>query len=262
MTDMIDLSKTKITNSPVEVRTWPATTDITSLSFGVNGQTRVEFTKRYGPHRWPDVFPFPETPNDPIQFTLWLFLKLNGVWVGSGFQEFWNDRDGTGSSGDPDVPSVYHEHWYYGTRWTPMEQHGPIPQGEPIAFMVTSGDARDSKGPYGPKERSNVVVVAATDSGSFTFGSTPVPPDPPTPPTPVGPPYSDALSVEFGTGINAANEAYKSLHGGANIPYDPGMISVHSQRAAFDYYAGGMAWEPCKVKHLNEYRAEYGLPPV
>lgn len=73
-------------------------------------------------------------------------------------------------------------------------------------------------------------------------------------------PYDDAKSVEFGIGINAANDEYFALH---DIRLsDGGMISVMSQRAAWDYYVGGLDWESSKTKHLNEYRDEYKLPHV
>ncbi len=74
-------------------------------------------------------------------------------------------------------------------------------------------------------------------------------------------PYDDGLARDFGIGINQANVEYKKVHG-IDIPYDPGMISVMSSRAAWDYYVGGMSWNDSKTKHLNEYREEYGLPPV
>lgn len=159
--DQLDLSQAQIVNSP-DVRNWPQTATMTGISFD-GGITRVNFTKKDGPDRWPDVTP--PGWDGPIQYTLWLFLQVNGVWVGSGFIDMWNTRDGSGSSDDPDVPSVYHQHWYYGTRWSPMQEHGPIKAGEPIGFMVTSGNARHGIGPFGPMERSNVVVFAATDNG-------------------------------------------------------------------------------------------------
>lgn len=83
----------------------------------------------------------------------------------------------------------------------------------------------------------------------------------PHPPPPNGStiPYDESKAVDFGLGINQVNEEYKAIHG-TNIPYDPGMISVMSTRAAWDYYVGGLDWETSKNKHLNEYRTEYGLP--
>ena len=160
----IDLSTARIVNAP-DVRGWPETAKITRVSFD-GATTRIEFTKQDGPNRWPD-----HTPpgwQGPLQYTMWLFLKIEGQWVGSGFIQMWHGRDGSGSPSDPDIPSRYHEHWYYGSRWSPMQGHGPIRSGELIGFMVTAGNARDSVGPI-LQERSNVVVFPATDNASFTF---------------------------------------------------------------------------------------------
>lgn len=173
--DAIDLAQTSIVNAP-DVRSWPSTARITRLEFA-NGVTRITFTKQEGADRWPDVRP--AGWDGSLQYTLWLFLQVDGQWVGSGFIQFWHGRDGSGGLSDPDVPSVYHEHWYYAARWAPLYGHGPIAPGERIGFMVTSGNARDSAGPYGPQERSNVVVLSATDAGAFRFD--PALPDPLTP---------------------------------------------------------------------------------
>jgi hypothetical protein len=74
-------------------------------------------------------------------------------------------------------------------------------------------------------------------------------------------PYNEQLSVDFGLGINQANVDYHAIHS-VDIPYDPGMISVMSSRAAWDYYVGGLDWESSKIKHLNEYRDVYGLSHI
>lgn len=68
-------------------------------------------------------------------------------------------------------------------------------------------------------------------------------------------PYDEAKSVQFGHGCNAVY-----AESGANV--DAGMISVHSQRAAWDYYVGGLSWDESYRKHINEFRAVYGLAPV
>lgn len=68
-------------------------------------------------------------------------------------------------------------------------------------------------------------------------------------------PYDEAKSIEFG---HACNDVYAE----AGAPQDPGMVSVHSSRAAWDYYVGGLPWPESKRKHINEFRAVYGLPPV
>jgi hypothetical protein len=159
-----DLAHARIVNAP-DARAWAETAKITKVSFD-GSATRVEFTKQEGANRWPDQTP--KGWDGPLQYTIWLFLKIDGQWVGSAFIQMWHGRDGSGSRADPDVPSVYHDHWYYSSRWNPMPDHGPIRPGELIGFMVTAGNARDSVGPV-LQERSNVVVFPATDNGTFTF---------------------------------------------------------------------------------------------
>ena len=73
-------------------------------------------------------------------------------------------------------------------------------------------------------------------------------------------PYdNDAFAHAFGVGINTINEEYRAIHG-SDIPYDPGMIAVHAQRAAWDYFVGGVPHDTALVKHWDEYRDEYHLP--
>ena len=73
--------------------------------------------------------------------------------------------------------------------------------------------------------------------------------------TALAPPFDDAKAVEFGLTCNDTYTASKATP-------DPGMIAVHSQRCAYDYYVAGMPWPPCLAKHVDEFRAEYGLPPL
>lgn len=99
------------------------------------------------------------------------------------------------------------------------------------------------------------------DAGSMEAGrfvkpvDAAVPQPGPTPPPSNQIPYNESYAIEFG---QACNQVY--LESGA--PIDPGMISVQSSRAAWDYYVGGLAWPESKHKHVNELRAVYGLPPV
>jgi hypothetical protein len=67
--------------------------------------------------------------------------------------------------------------------------------------------------------------------------------------------FEDDKAVEFG---NVCNDTYQES--GAAV--DAGMIGVHSARTAFSYYVSLMGWAACLKKHTNEFRAEYGLPPV
>lgn len=177
--DAFDLTTAEIVNAP-DVSRWPARATITSVAFD-GSTTRVEFTKKDGPDRWPDITPAGWA--GPLQYTIWLCLQNGGQWACSAFVQMWHGRDGSGDRNDPDVPSVYDKHWYYAPRWAPLYGHGQIQPSESIGIMVTSGNARDKVGPYGPEERSNVVVIPATDRGTFTFSA-----PPPTPPPVVTPP--------------------------------------------------------------------------
>ena len=139
------------------------TAKITRVSFD-GATTRIEFSKQDGPDRWPD-----QTPagwDGPLQYTIWLFLQVNGEWVGSAFIQMWHGRDGSGTTSDPRAVGVSPA-LVYGSRWSPMQVHGPIRPGELIGFMVTAGNARDSVGPV-LQERSNLVCFPATDNGSVS----------------------------------------------------------------------------------------------
>jgi hypothetical protein len=73
--------------------------------------------------------------------------------------------------------------------------------------------------------------------------------------TSLAPPYDEEYSVAFGT---ACNETYTE----SGATPDGGMIAVHAMRCAFDYYVAGLPWDQCYVKHVDEFRKEYGLPPL
>lgn len=209
--DMLNIHQAQIVNAP-NVADWPITTALTDVSFD-GATTRVNFTKRDGPNRWPDVTP--KGWSGPLEYTLWLFVNNGGQWVGSGFIQFWNGRDGTGSAADPDVPSRYAAHWYYSERWSPIFGHGPIAPNEEIGFMVTSGNQRDSAGPDSVMERSNVVTFPATDNGHYSFSANPpvvtpppvvVPPSPTPTPVPVPLPSTDLTPVLTQQAIDHAAE--------------------------------------------------------
>ncbi len=165
--DMLSLNAAKIVNAP-DVTGWKMGAAVTHVSFD-GATSRIAFTKQDGADRWPDVRPPNFQEGDSVQYTWWLFREVNGQFVGSAFVEMWHGRDGSGRADDPDVPSLYHAHWSYDQRWSPLNTLGPIKPGERIGMMVTSGDARDSKGPYSVQERSNIVTFAAADVGTFTF---------------------------------------------------------------------------------------------
>ena len=184
MNDAFDIGTAQIVRGP-DVRSWPITKTITSVTFTPN-----DTVVAYGPTPWPNQ-PW-GAPGDSLQFTCWLFRKVNGTWVGSGFIERWQYGQGMG-----DAPSDYHRNWFYGDRWAPMHEPGPLQPTEQIGFMLTAGAAREDgiEGARSIQERTNIVLVPATDTGVFTFApdvpaeppaSTPNPPQPPAPPVPYG----------------------------------------------------------------------------
>lgn len=151
-------------NSPADVASWPATATLTFLDLGVGG-AHVEFTKRDGPGSWPDYLP--PGWDGPLEYTLWIVLKINGHWYASGCMEFWRGLDRNGGG-----PAGYAQNWYYDPgRWGPMSSHQPSP-GEQVGFLVTAGDARNNGGTI-LRERSNVVMVSFPNSGggSYSFSS-------------------------------------------------------------------------------------------
>jgi len=161
--DAIDLHQAVITGgSPSDVANWPITTTITGMDFG-NG-VRVDFDKKDGPGRWPDVTP--PGWDGAIQYTIWMVTNVGGQWYTSGAVEFWYGID---RSGGPASQFAYN--WYYSAAvWGPLANHQPG-NGEQVGFFVTAGDAR-AKDIRGVTERSNVVSLPfPTGGGYFTFSS-------------------------------------------------------------------------------------------
>jgi hypothetical protein len=173
--DMIPLSSVQVVNAP-DVSAWASTTAITQVTITPTN-TSFTFSKNTGPNAWPNVVP--AGWEGPLQYTVWLFRKVSDNWVASAFIQMWQDRAGVG-----DAPSDYSVNWYYAQRWAPLFGSGPLVPGEVIGFMLTSGNERDSAGPYSVQERSNIVTLPTTDNGVFNFPTTPEPTPTPTP-TPV-----------------------------------------------------------------------------
>lgn len=139
---------TQIVNGPPDISSWPQTAKITDIH--VDEPTKAVFlshTKQTGAGKW---LPVSLAGTAGIQWTWWLFLSVGTGWVGSGFVPMWEGRLSTTND--------YAKDWYNDSRWDPMPSHGPVKYGEYIAFCATSGNARDSKGSYGARERSDVIV--------------------------------------------------------------------------------------------------------
>jgi hypothetical protein len=161
--DAIDLNQVTVTaSSPGDVANWPVTTLITTLDLRGDGAF-IDFSKKDGPGRWPDVRP-PGWDGD-LQYTLWMVEYINGRWYTSGGIEYWY---GLGRNGGP--PSQYGRNWFYSPEvWGILANRQPA-VGEQVGFFVTAGDAR-AKNVISVRERSNVVLVPfpSDNGGVFQF---------------------------------------------------------------------------------------------
>ena len=161
--DGIDMGQATILNSPRDLASWSVTTTITELNIRPSG-IAVQFSKKDGPGRWPDVFP--PGWDEPLQYTLGMCLNINARWYCSAVVQFWY---GLAESGGP--PSQYAQNWFYDpARWAPMTGHQPA-QGETIGFFVCAGDCRNNlNGTSSPaRERSNVVLVPMPGNGGALY---------------------------------------------------------------------------------------------
>jgi hypothetical protein len=156
--DGFNLAAAVIHASP-NAAAWPATASITSLSFRSDG-VAVEFTKKSGPGRWPDVVP--PGWSGPLQYTLWIAMNIGGTWHTCGPIEYWNGLAANG--GDVTINNQIAVNWTY--YCGPMARQ-PAP-GEQVGFFVTAGDAR-MKDVAAVHERSNIVVIPFPSAAGQTF---------------------------------------------------------------------------------------------
>jgi hypothetical protein len=167
VTDAIDLSRADLHASP-DVRAWPITTAITRLDFGKD--VAVTFDKQA---TWPEVIP--AGWDGGIQYTLWLFLQIQGVWHGAAVLAFWK---GGVNGGDVTQGRQVALNWLYPSGFGPLQFVQPG-AGESVGFMVTAGNARFDAVTPSLSERSNVVLVPfPSQHQTFTFAAAPVPPVP------------------------------------------------------------------------------------
>ena len=93
------------------------------IEFWRGAGIHIDFDKRA---TWPDVVP--PGWDGPVQHTVWLLLKIDGRWYGSGVMECWRDRQ---STDDTDVTenNQIARNWLYDGRWGPMQGHRGLVQG-------------------------------------------------------------------------------------------------------------------------------------
>jgi hypothetical protein len=151
--DQISMSAAQIYNSPMDLASWNVSTSITSVDIRGDGIS-VQFSKKDGAGRWPDVTPPGWT--GALEYTLGMCLNIGGRWDCSAVIQAWNGADPLGGP-----PSQIGQNWFYDPlRWGPMTGHQPA-SGETIGIFVCEGDCRNNtRGDLSPlRERSNVVLV-------------------------------------------------------------------------------------------------------
>jgi hypothetical protein len=136
-----------IWNNPPDLGSWAETAKITSIDFG--NYFVVDFDKRTGGGRWPDV----GFGTGDLQYTLGLCFNLGGTWHCSAAIQFWAGREL--EAGGP--PGNIALDWYYDARWGAMTGHQPQ-NGETVGVFAAAGNLRDL-GNVIVKERTDVVMV-------------------------------------------------------------------------------------------------------
>src|SRR3989442_11603706 len=87
--DAVDPHQCTLTPSPVV--NWPATTTLTSAVFRPDG-LHLEFDKKEGPGRWPDVHPDGWKAGDTIQYTIWFGAFVNNRCHLAASLNWWHGR--------------------------------------------------------------------------------------------------------------------------------------------------------------------------
>ena len=142
------LAQATIINNPSDFASWAETAAITSIDFTPNA-ILVDFDKRTGPGRWPDV----GFGTGSLQYTLGMCVRIDDHWYCSATIQFWYGRDLDASG----MPSNIGIDWWYDGRWGRLLRYQPA-AGETVGIYVGAGNLRDS-GNVIVKERSNVVLM-------------------------------------------------------------------------------------------------------
>ena len=145
---MFNIAQATIWNNPGDFRSWSETARITSVDF-TDGAILVDFDRRDGPGRWPDV----GFGTGSLEYTLGMCVNIKESWHCSATIQFWYGRD-LGASG---LPSEIGINWWYDQRWGALIGYQPS-CGETVGIYVAAGNLRDS-GNVILKERSNIVLM-------------------------------------------------------------------------------------------------------
>jgi hypothetical protein len=143
-----DMRNALIWDNPQDLGSWAETANITSIVFTDNAFL-VDFDKRTGPGRWPDV----GFGAGSLEYTLGMCVNIAGQWNCSATVQFWFGRD-LEASGRPDEIGI---NWWYDRRWGNLIGYQPA-FGETVGIFVAAGNLRDN-GNVITKERSKVVLM-------------------------------------------------------------------------------------------------------
>jgi hypothetical protein len=162
-----NFSQATMVNSPADFANWAETAKITNITF-TRDYFAVDFDRRMGPDRWPDVVPAGWTGG--LQYTLGMCVNKNEHWYCSAVVQFWHERELSASA----PPSHVGFEWFYDGRWGPMIGYQPQ-DGETVGIFVCAGNCRDNVAGTDSrvKERSNVAFVEWTNGGgaSYTYSN-------------------------------------------------------------------------------------------
>jgi hypothetical protein len=150
----------KMWDNPSDTGTWPIGAKITLVEF-TGSSMRVDFDRREGADRWPDVVP--PGFSGALQYTLGMCRQIAGEWHCSAVVQFWYGR----SLDDTAPPSrFWREWWYDGARWGPLASNPPV-EGEIVGVFVAAGDLRQRQFSQATCPRvcevSNVALVPFTE---------------------------------------------------------------------------------------------------
>ena len=145
---LFDLQKANIWDNPPDFKSWAETSQVTSVTF-TDDAILVDFDKRDGPDRWPDV----GFGSGALEYTLGMCVNIQGTWNCSATIQFWYGRDLEASG----LPSYIAANWWYDTRWGALQGYQPT-CGETVGIYAAAGNLRDS-GNVIAKERTNIVLM-------------------------------------------------------------------------------------------------------
>jgi hypothetical protein len=154
---LFNLQTANVWDNPADFKSWAETSAITSITF-TDSAFLVDFDKRDGPGRWPDV----GFGSGALEYTLGMCVNIQGEWNCSATVQFWYGRD-LAASGRPDEIGI---NWWYDQRWGHLLGYQPA-CGETVGIYAAAGNLRDI-GNVIAKERTNIVLMPFC--GSYRAG--------------------------------------------------------------------------------------------